>query len=64
MLFSIYQSVRRLFRSEKGQGLVEYALILGLIAVAAVVALQAMGVSVTDMFADIVGKLGGTVPEP
>ena len=34
----------------EGQGLVEYALILVLISVVAIVAMQALGVKVTDVF--------------
>ena len=42
--------VRELVRSEEGQGMVEYGLILGLIAVAAVAALLLLGPKVADMF--------------
>jgi pilus assembly protein Flp/PilA len=45
-------------RKESGQGLVEYALILVLIALVVIVALQLFGVSVSGMFTDINGILG------
>lgn len=39
-----------ILKNEDGQGMVEYGLILGLIAVAAVVALIALGPKIKDMF--------------
>jgi Flp pilus assembly pilin Flp len=45
----------------KGQGIVEYAVILGLIALVVVFALGAMGISVGDVYAAIVQALGGEV---
>ena len=50
--------VRRFVREEEGQGLVEYALILGLIAVVAIVALTASGQSIKSIFGAISGELG------
>ena len=41
-------------RTEAGQGMVEYALILALIALAAVVALGLVGTQVTNFFTDLV----------
>jgi len=42
---------------EKGQGLVEYALILVLIAIVVIIALTALGGRVSQVFSSIVGKL-------
>ncbi len=42
---------------KEGQGLVEYALILVLVSVVAVVALRALGVAVTGVFTNITGSL-------
>jgi pilus assembly protein Flp/PilA len=42
---------------EEGQGLVEYALILVLIAVVVIIALTALGGSVSDIFDTITGEL-------
>ena len=56
--------VNRFFREEEGQGLVEYALIIGLIAVVAIAALTASGGSISSIFGTISGKLSdaeGTV---
>jgi pilus assembly protein Flp/PilA len=49
--------IRRFVREEEGQGLVEYALILGLIAVVAIAALTASGSSISSMFGALSGKL-------
>ncbi|GAB4275332.1 MAG: hypothetical protein Kow0029_16350 [Candidatus Rifleibacteriota bacterium] len=49
--------VRRFVREEEGQGLVEYALIIGLIAVVAIAALTASGGSISSIFNTISGKL-------
>ncbi|MEL7625502.1 MAG: Flp family type IVb pilin [Anaerolineaceae bacterium] len=46
-------------RQEEGQGLVEYALILVLIAIVVIVVLRAVGVEVTGVFEDIVTALSG-----
>ena len=53
----------RLFKDEEGQGMVEYGLILALIAVVVVVALGAMGGSISSIFTSVTDKLGGTVPD-
>ncbi len=44
---------------EKGQGLVEYALILVLIAIVVIVVMRVLGVQVTAVFQQIVEALGG-----
>ena len=49
-------------RDEEGQALVEYALILALIAVFAIGALQALGTSVSDSLNYIASQIGGVVP--
>ena len=45
------------FKDENGQGMVEYALILGLIAVAAIVILVVLGPKIKNMFADANNEL-------
>ena len=50
------------FSREEGQGLVEYALILVLIAIVVIAALSLTGTSITEIFNDITTALGGTVP--
>jgi pilus assembly protein Flp/PilA len=44
---------------EEGQGMVEYALILVLVSVVAIVTLRILGTSVSGVFTDITGELGG-----
>ncbi len=44
-------------RNEKGQGMAEYALILVLVSIAAIVALTALGQSITGVFNEIVATL-------
>ncbi len=44
-------------RDEEGQGLVEYALIITLVALAVIVALTAVGGAVTGQFTAIAGAL-------
>jgi Flp pilus assembly pilin Flp len=43
-------SVKALWDDESGQGLAEYALLLGLIVVGVVVLIQGMGVSIKNIF--------------
>jgi pilus assembly protein Flp/PilA len=50
-------NVRNLIRRNEGQDLIEYALLVGLISLVAVVALGATGTSVNDIFTAIQLKL-------
>ena len=45
--------LRNWFRDEEGQGMVEYGLIVGLIAVVVIVALVALGPKIRDMFQEV-----------
>ena len=49
--------IKRFVREEEGQGLVEYALIIALIAIVAITGLTMAGGKVGDMFTGIAGKL-------
>ena len=49
--------LRNWFRDEEGQGMVEYGLIIGLIAVVVIVALVALGPKIRDMFNDVNEKI-------
>jgi pilus assembly protein Flp/PilA len=53
----ILKSLNRLHKDEAGQGLVEYALILALIAFAAVVAMQTLAADINSAFVGIGTKL-------
>ena len=45
--------LRKWFKDEEGQGMVEYGLIIGLIAVVVIVALVALGPKIRDMFDEV-----------
>jgi pilus assembly protein Flp/PilA len=51
--------LRQLLRREDGQGLVEYGLIIALVALVVIGALMALGGQLSTTFGDIVGKLTG-----
>jgi pilus assembly protein Flp/PilA len=57
MLINMFHRLR--LRDEEGQALVEYALILALIAVFAIGALQALGTSVADTLNAIASAVAG-----
>lgn len=53
------KSMMNLFRRrQEGQGMAEYALILGLIAVIAIVAVRLLGTKIVEVFNNIVSALG------
>jgi len=52
-MFKVWMALR----SKKGQSLVEYALILALVAIVVIVALTALGGSVEDKFVDVTNTL-------
>ena len=58
----ILKSLNRLHQDEAGQGLVEYALILALVAFAAVVAMQTLAQDINNAFVGIGSMLSSYVP--
>lgn len=58
----IRKSLSRMHRDEAGQGLVEYALILALVAFAAVVAMQTLAQDIDNAFVGLGSTLAGYVP--
>jgi pilus assembly protein Flp/PilA len=48
--------------NEKGQGMVEYGLIIGLIAIVVIAALTAMGGGLKSVFNNITGELNNATP--
>jgi len=54
----IRRHVERLLHSERGQGMVEYALILVLIAVVVIVVLIVLGNQVANVFCNVSGAIG------
>jgi len=58
----ILKSLSRMHNDESGQGLVEYALILALVAFAAVVAMQTLAKDINNAFVGIGSILSSYVP--
>ena len=58
----ILKSLNRLHQDEAGQGLVEYALILALVAFAAVVAMQTLAQDINNAFVGVGSILSSYVP--
>jgi pilus assembly protein Flp/PilA len=55
---SIMKTLTSLHREESGQGLVEYVLILALVALGAIVGMSSVASSINSAFSTIAGKLG------
>lgn len=58
-MMNVVNKLRALGRDDSGQDLLEYALLVGLIALVAYVAVQATGTSVLDIFNKIAADLAG-----
>ena len=58
-MMNVVNKLRALGRDDSGQDLLEYALLVGLIALVAYVAVQATGTSVAAIFTKISGNLAG-----
>ena len=52
--------LKRLWTEEEGQGMVEYGLIIALVAVVVIGALTALGDGIVETFQEIVSELGET----
>ncbi len=57
MVTMIASYLRKWFRDEEGQTLTEYALILVLIAIVAILAVTGLGTKIRDIFTTITGSL-------
>ena len=55
----MFKLLKRLVSDEEGQGLVEYALIIGLVAIVLIVALQSMEGGIAGVFDRIRDQLAG-----
>lgn len=65
MLFQVQQLISRLgVRQQKGQGLVEYALIIVLVSLVVIVALGLLGEQVNTVFETITTTLSGAGTAP
>ena len=58
MLRTMVTMLARIHRDERGQSMVEYAIVTALIAVVAMVAVGALGTAVATAFNNIVNALG------
>ena len=56
-MIKLYTYLESLRSDERGQGMVEYALILALVSVVAIVALEVIGTNVLGVFDDIANDL-------
>ncbi len=60
MLTMCYTYFNSLRKNKKGQGMVEYGLIISLISIGVIAALVILGPKIADMFNSVSGKIGGT----
>ena len=58
----LFNRMRALLRNDKGQDLLEYALLVALVALVCYGAVQATGTSVSDIFTNISGQLDAANP--
>ncbi len=58
----MFKLIRKLRRDEEGATAIEYGLIAALISVAAIIAMQALGTSLSNMFAAVSTKLDSATP--
>lgn len=49
----------KLRKDEKGQGMVEYGIIIALVAIVAIAAMTTLGQSLTTRFTDVAGSIAG-----
>ena len=53
----MFAAITRILRNQKGQGMVEYGLILGLVSIVVITALTSIGTSINTYFQAIVTAL-------
>ncbi|MEW6516621.1 MAG: Flp family type IVb pilin [candidate division FCPU426 bacterium] len=58
------QKMRKMFKNEKGQGLVEYILIIAIVAVLAIVVLKGFGKQIQGWFGNTQDKLNNAIENP
>ncbi|MDF2630590.1 MAG: Flp/Fap pilin component [Symbiobacteriaceae bacterium] len=58
----LYVKVRNLLNREEGQGMVEYAMIIGLVAIGVLTLLSLMGTQIGDIFRQITQTLTDAAP--
>ena len=60
----MFTTVKSFIKDESGATAIEYGLIAALVSVAAILALQAMGTSLRDMFTSVSTALNSAQPSP
>jgi len=61
-MMNLYVKVRNFLNREEGQGMVEYAMIIGLVAVGVLALLALLGGQVSSIFESITGALSSFTP--
>lgn len=56
------EMIKKLWKDEEGQGMVEYGLIIALVALVAIGGLYLLGPQIEKLFTDVSGELGTTTP--
>ena len=64
MLMGCITYLRARFGSKKGQGMVEYGLIVGILAIILLAALTFLKTPIKDLFSDIGSVINGNAPSP
>ena len=59
---ALVRQLANLLRDEEGQGMVEYGLIIALVAIVVIAVLTAMGGSIQGIFQQIVNTLSPSIP--
>ena len=57
MINKMINHIGATLRNEKGQGMVEYALLIGLVAIVVIAVLVLLGPAISDKFQDIINAL-------
>ena len=61
LMMNILVKVQDLLKNEEGQDLVEYGLVVALVAFGAVAAMKALGLEISTVFSDITSTLSSAV---
>jgi pilus assembly protein Flp/PilA len=56
------ETLKKLFRDESGQDLIEYALVAALIALGSVIAMKGLATGISTAFSGVASNLSGSLP--
>ena len=59
MMWRVYQASRRFLDEDSGASMVEYAILVALIAIVAIAAVQSLGNGIAQVFQNILGRIQG-----